>query len=153
LAQAVSFYYWRLCRRMDGFKELNRWMTAPGHVTSVETSFAQLLRVWMELHDLPELHGVYCGPAWWLHVCARSNQFGVHLRYVEPQVRPDDLNGWPPLQFVSGEWPVQLWPQPNTFWWDRSGFAPIVAAVGQVAPQAMMQVLRADLIETADTAI
>lgn len=147
LAQAVNFYYWRLCRRTDGFKELNHWATAPGHVISLETSFAQLVQVWMELHDLQELHGVYCGPAWWLHVWARSGQFGTHLRYVEPNVRPDDLAGWPPLQFVSGDWPATLWPQPAHYWWDRSGLAPVVAPIAQVAPQAMVQVLRADLLE------
>jgi hypothetical protein len=56
------------------------------------------------------------------------------------------LDGWPPLQLVSGEWPAAFWPQPEIFWLDRSGMAPFVAAVGQMAPQAMLQVLRTDLL-------
>ena len=145
LAHAVNFYYWRLCRRMPGFREISRWVTTPGHITSLESSFAQLVQVWMELHDLPELHGLYCSAAWWLHVWASRSQAGFNLRYIEPQTRPDELAGWPPLQLVSGEWPIQLWPLPEIGWWDPSGMAPIVAAVGQVAPQAMLQVLHADL--------
>lgn len=147
LARAVDFNYWRLCRRTEGFRELARWVTGPGHMTSLETNFAQIVQVWMELHDLPDLHGLYCGPAWWLHVWASRAQPGVAMRYVEPQGRPDALNAWPALQLVSGEWPALLWPQPDLSWWDRSGMVPIVAAVGQVAPQAMINVLRSDLLE------
>jgi len=147
LAQAVSFYYWRLCRRTAGFREISRWATSPGHISSLETSFAQLVQVWMELHDLPELHGLYCGPAWWLHVCTGRSQSGANLCYVEPGTRPEALENWPALQLVSGEWPVQLWPQPRQYWWDRSGFAATVATAGQVAPQAMLQVMSADLLE------
>jgi len=147
LAQAVDFNYWRLCRRTEGFREISRWVTEPGHMTSLETNFAQLVQVWRELHDLPDLHGLYCGAAWWLHVWASRDQPGVNLRYVEPHRRPDALAAWPPLQLVAGEWPALLWPQPERCWWDRSGMTPIVAAVGQVAPQAMVQVLRSDLLE------
>ena len=148
LAQAVVFAYWRLCRYTDGFKDISRWVTAPGHITSLETSFIQLVQVWMELHGLPTLHGLYCGPAWWLHVWATRNQQTVDLRYVEPHVRPEALAAWPPLQLVSGEWPKTLWPQPSMYWCDRSGMTPMIATIGQVAPQAMIEVLRADLFET-----
>lgn len=146
LAQAVNFYYWRLCRRTPGFREISRWATSPGHITSLETSFAQLVQVWMELHRLPELHALYCAPAWWLHVWAGRNQFGLNMRYVEPNTRPPELRKWPPLQLVSGEWPESLWPRPELHWWDRSAMAPLVAVAGQVAPQAAIQVLRADLL-------
>ena len=146
LVQAVNFAYWRLCRRSEGMREISRWVTAPGHITSLESTFAQLVRVWMELLDLPTLHALYCGPAWWLHVNASQERPGVIMRYVEPQTRPDDLDTWPPLQLVSGEWPA-VWPRPAIFWWDRSGLMPVVGAVGQVAPQAMIEALTADLLE------
>jgi hypothetical protein len=146
LAQACTFHYWRLSRRTSGFRELSRWVTPPGHITNQESVFAQLVRAWLELHGLDELHGLYCAPLWWQHVWAKRGQAGVQARFVEPQTRPPTLNGWPSLQLVSGDWPTALWPQPELFWWDRSGMAPMVAAVGQSAPQAMLQTLRTDLL-------
>ena len=121
-------------------------MTAPGHITTQESSFAQLVKVWMELLELPELHALYCGPGWWLHVAARRGRQGITLRYVEPQSKPPQLETWPPLQLVSGAWP-NLWPRPAISWWDRSGLIPLVASIGQVAPQAMIETLTADLLE------
>ncbi len=147
LAQAVSFAYWQLCRRSEGMRAISRWVTAPGHITSLESSFAQLVQVWMEVQELPELHGLYCGPAWWLHVRAQQAQQGLDLRYVQPNSRPAALDGWPALQLVSGEWPIHLWPRLGNSWWDRGALAPLVGAVGQVAPQAMLDALRADLLE------
>lgn len=146
LARACTFHYWRLSRRTAGFRELSRWMTPPGHITSQESAFAQLVQAWMELHGLPSLHGLYCAPAWWLHVWAQRGQAGLNMYYCEPQTRPAVLGDWPSLQLVSGEWPVAFWPQPEIYWLDRSGMTPFVAAVGQVAPQAMLQVLRTDLL-------
>jgi hypothetical protein len=147
VVQAVSFTYWRLCRRNEGMREISRWVTAPGHISSVESSFAQLVRVWMEQNGLPDLHGLYCGPAWWLHVVAREDQQGLDVRYVAPNSRPDNREGWPPLGLVSGDWPHHLWPRLTGSWWDRMALAPLVAAVGQIAPQAMLQALRADVLE------
>jgi len=146
LAQAVNFAYWRLCRRSEGMRTVSRWVTSPGHIMSVESCFAQLVQVWMELNALPELHGVYAGPAWWLHVRAVQGKPGLEVQYVEPHTRPPSLAEWPAPQLVSGEWPAPQWPVPERAWWDRSSFAPLVAAVGQVAPQAMIQVLRSDIL-------
>jgi hypothetical protein len=100
----------------------------------------------MELHGLSALHGLYCAPLWWLHVWAQRGQSGLQTRYVEPQTRPPALDDWTSLQLVSGDWPITLWPQPELFWWDRSGMAPMVATVGQSAPTAMLQTLRTDLL-------
>jgi hypothetical protein len=147
VVQAVNFAYWRLCRRSEGMRELSRWVTAPGHITSMESSFAQFVQVWMEQNGLPELHGLLCGPAWWLHVGARADRQGLDMRYVAPNSKPPELDGWPPLRLVSGEWPAHLWPRPGGSWWDRSALAPLVAVVGQVAPQAMLQVLSSDILE------
>lgn len=146
LAQACSFHYWRLSRRTPGFRELSRWMTPPGHIVSQESAFAQLVQAWMELHGLTELHGLYCAPLWWLHIWAQRGRSGLQTRYVEPQTRPPALNNWPSLQLVSGDWPTALWSQPELFWWDRSGMAPMVATVGQSTPPAMLQALRTDLL-------
>jgi hypothetical protein len=147
LVQAVNFAYWRLCRRSEGMRELSRWVTAPGHITSVESSFAQFIQVWMEQNDLTELHGLYCGPAWWLHVAARAEQQGLEMRYVPPNSRPPGLDTWPPLRLVSGEWPVQLWSRPAGSWLDRNMLAPLVATIGQTAPQSMLQALYTDVLE------
>lgn len=146
LAQACSFHYWRLSRRTAGFREISRWVTPPGHITSLESGFAQLVQAWMELHALPELHGLYCAPAWWLHVHASREQTGLNMRYIEPQTRPPALDDWPPLQLVSGEWPLTLWPQPELYWWDRSGMTPFVAPLAQTAPHAAIQVLRTEVL-------
>ena len=146
LAQAVNSYFARLCRRVDGMRELGRWVTSPGRMLAQEAAFSRLVRTWAELQQLPELHGLYAGPAWWLHVWVQQGQSGARWRYVEPGQRPAEFVEWPPLQFVCGPWPVELWPLPGRFWWDRSGMAPMIAAVGQVAPQAMVQVLQTDLL-------
>lgn len=148
LAVALSRLYWQLCQRMPGFAQLSRWVTAPGHVANLESSFAQLVQIWMDYQQLPALHGLFCTPHWWLHVWADHTAEGVQLRFVQPHTRPQALAGWPQLQFVSGEWPMQLWAPPTTAWWDRTGMAPLLTSVGQVAPQAMIQVLEHDLIET-----
>lgn len=150
LARAVNLHYWRLSRRLPGFLELSRWVTSPGHISSQESCFAQLVQVWMEHQQLQDLHGLWCGPAWWLHVWASRSQGGLQLRYVEPHQRPSDLSEWPPLQLVSGDWPEELWPRTPLSWWDRSGMAPMIASVGQVDPQAMIQVLRTDVLRTID---
>jgi hypothetical protein len=42
---------------------------------------------------------------------------------------------------------VALWPRPAVSWCDRRGLVPLVAAVGQTAPQAMIEALAADLLE------
>jgi hypothetical protein len=146
LAQAVNSYFARLCRRVDGMRELGRWVTSPGRLLAQEAAFSRLVRTWAELQQLPELHGLYTGPTWWLHVWVQQGQRSARWRYVESGKRPAEFADWPPLQFVCGQWPVALWPLPSRFWWDRSGMAPMIAAVGQVAPQAMVQVLQTDLL-------
>lgn len=148
LAQVVNDFFTRLCRRADGMRELGRWVTSPGRLLAQEAAFSRLVRTWAELQQLPELHGLYAGPTWSLHVWVQQGQTGAQWRYVEPGKRPPELASWPPLQLVCGQWPVEIWPLPDRFWWDRSGMTPMVAAVGQVAPQAMVQVLQTDLLPT-----
>jgi len=79
---------------------------------------------------------------------------------VRPGERPDILADWPPVRLVSGRWPAQ-WPRPSppppilgpegpkalpAYWWDPLGLVPAVAGVGRNAPEAVLQVLTADLL-------
>jgi len=148
LPVALSQLYWQLCQRMPGFAQLSRWVTAPGHVANLESSFAQLVQIWMEYQGLPRLHGLYCTRHWWLHVWAEAATGGVQLRFVKPETRPHGFSDWPPLQLVCGSWPRYLWTPPATAWWDRAALAPLLTTIGQVAPQAMIQVLEEDIMET-----
>lgn len=148
LGVALSAYYWRLCQQMPGIQQLNQWLTPPGRLVNLEAAFAQLVQVWLAYQRLPVLHGLYCTPHWWLHVWAHGAQ-GVQLRFVKPGSRPAELDGWPPLQLVSGDWPMELWPRDpsaNRCWWDRRALGPVVTPIGQVAPMALLQVLQHDLL-------
>ena len=147
LAVALGYFYWRLCEWVPGFTTIRRWVTSPGQMTNLETSFAQLTQAWLNYQQLIDLHALYCGENEWLHVWATQAQNGVQMRFVQPKTRPPELNDWPPLQLVSGDWPLQLWAPPATYWWDHNGLAPLLAGIGQVAPLAMLQVLSLDLLE------
>jgi len=147
LGVALSDYYWRLCQQMPGISQLQQWVTTPGRIVNLEAAFAQMVQVWMEYHRLPMLHGLYCTAQWWLHVWADQAEQGVQLRFVRPGTRPAELAAWPPLQVVSGEWPMELWPPPPVAWWDRRGLGPSITSIGQVAPPALIQVLKYDLLE------
>jgi hypothetical protein len=146
LGVALSTYYWRLCQQMPGIEQLTQWVTPPGRLVNLEAAFAQLVQVWMAYQRLPMLHGLYCTPHWWLHVWAHEAETGVQLRFVKPGTRPAELAGWPPLQLVSGDWPMELWPPPSRCWWDRQALGPVVTPIGQVAPTALLQVLQHDLL-------
>ncbi len=146
LARVLSYQYWRLTQRVIGFKELARWATSPGQPVTVETSFVQMMQAWAYHQSLPYLHGLYCSPLWWLHVWTGSARQGAQLLFTEAGSRPESLDRWPPLALVSGDWPTDYWPRPANAWWDRRSLAPVVAALGQVAPHAMMDVLENDLL-------
>ncbi|MGB5052257.1 MAG: hypothetical protein WBO46_25130 [Caldilineaceae bacterium] len=146
LAVATSRLYWRRCRSTPTVQTISRWITAPSEVRSVSWSFAQAVRLWRQVHNLPSLHGLYCAGPLWIHVCAEEGKDGVRLRFARPFTRPDELTHWPPLRLVSGPWPDSLWPRPQTHWWDPTGLTPTVANVGQVDPLVTHQVLAQDLL-------
>lgn len=146
LARVLSFLYWRLTQRIIGFKEFARWVTTPGEAVTVETSFVQMMQAWAFHQDLPWVHGVYCGPIWWVHVWTGMARKGAQVLYAEPHTRPAALDRWPPLSLVSGAWPVEQWDRPPRVWWDERALAPIVATAGKVAPRAMMEVLEQDVL-------
>ena len=143
LAKALDDYYWRLCQRMDGFSLLERWHTSPVAMTTIEANFIRLVQTWMALHNQAELYGLYCGERW-MHVWASEAQSEVAIVYSDSD--PVPLNGWPPLGIVSGPWLERVALPSTVRWWDRSGLAPVVAALGPVAPAAMYQALSQDLL-------
>ncbi len=146
LARTLAYRHWRLCQRIPGFTKLGRWVTPPGQLTSLEWSFAQLVHAWCDYHALAHLHGLYVAPAGLLHVWAIRGQSALRLFYADTP-RPDALAGWPPIHFLSGAWPRPYGPGDSLRWWDRSAAAPVVAALGQTAPAAMLQALTFDCLE------
>ena len=151
LAVAVSRLYWRRCQSTPAVQSIRRWITPPSEVRSTSSSFAQAVRLWRQVHNLPALHGLLCAAPLWIHVCAEEGRDGVRLRFVQPDTRPANLAGWPPLRLVSGEWPTHLWPRSPgqrgpSHWWDPTGLLPTVANVGQIDPLIAYQVLAQDLL-------
>lgn len=147
LVRALTYYDWRLNTRLPGFGHLTRWVSSPGQVSSLATNFVQLTQLWMEFQSMSLLHGLFCTRDWWLHVLADRFSDGIHIQYTPPQTRLAGSAGWPPAQLISGTWPG--WEDKNAparFWWDREGLAPVIAALGQVAPLAMVQALANDVL-------
>lgn len=149
LAVALTRQHRKLCQRMPGFTRLGRWITRPARIVSMETAFTQGVRAWMEVEKLPELHGVYFTSAWRLHVWAQQGAEYVRMHYAPAQVQIRALDGWPPVDLISGSPPAHF-PALAPRWRDRSGMMPVIATVGQVAPNAMVQVLRQDLLEAVE---
>ncbi len=145
LLQALNYHHWRLSERMAGYNWLSRWVTSPGQVSSLASNFVQVAQIWREQQQLASLHAVYAASQWTLHVLSERHHPGVHLIYAAPQVVPNVLDRWPPAQLISGRWAGD-WARSAPVWWDREGLAPIIAALGQVAPLAMAQVLNHDLL-------
>jgi hypothetical protein len=79
-------------------------------------------------------------------VWASESQEEVAILYSDPDPSQTMLPGWPTLGLVSGAWPDPVPLPPGVRWWDRSGFAPIVAALAPVAPGATYQTLSQDLL-------
>jgi hypothetical protein len=148
LVRALDAHYWRLCERSDGYALVARWHTSPAAMTTAETNFVRLVQMWMALHNLTDLHGVYCGagtPAarLRLHVWAGEEGPAVAVRALDAEA-PLPVE-WPAPMLVSGVWPDRASLPPGVRWWDRSGLAPIVATLGPVVPAAVQQTLTHDL--------
>jgi hypothetical protein len=147
LAITLSQYYWKQTKSVQALRQVNPWITSPAVLRSLHWSFAQAVRVWREIYNLPDLHALYCGPRQWMHVWATAEGVGVHVRFTPPGSRPPALEVWPPLQLVSGPWPEALWPRPDSHWWEPLGLLPVVANIGQVLPDAALQVMARDLLK------
>ena len=145
LARALDEHYWQLCRRTDGFAQLERWHTSPVAMTTLEANFVRLVQTWMALHNQAELYGLFCGERW-LHVWASEAQEEVALAYTDADTAQAILPGWPMPGLVSGTWPDRMPLPASVRWLDRSGLAPVVATLAPVAPAATYQVLSQDLL-------
>jgi hypothetical protein len=145
LARALDEHYWQLCRRLDGFSLLERCHTSPVAMATIEANFVRLVQSWMALHNLAELYAIYCGERW-LHVWTSEAQEQVAIAYTEADPVQAVLPAWPAPGLVSGAWPERMALPATVRWWDRSGLAPVVAALGPVAPASTYQVLSQDLL-------
>jgi len=148
LVRAMRNEHWRLSRQTLGIATIEQWITEPAQLASLDSGFAQLLRVWMEYQGLPELHGAYVAPNWHLHVWAKQSHEVVRMHYLESSQTIAGPSGWPRLQLLSGPQPNGNMSLPALRWWDRSGMAPMVSALGQISPTAMLQVMQRDLFRT-----
>ncbi len=146
LSQAADNLYWRKCQRLRDFSKLEEWTTDSAPIMTIESSFARLVRLWLELNDLPELHGVYAGNDRWLHVWADADTERVLVRFIAPGALPEADGSWPPVRLVSGPWKEGENLPDSVQWWDSSGLAPAVAAAASVAPRAAVEALSADLL-------
>lgn len=148
LARGLDEYAAHLTKRLDGYRLLEQWHTGATAPLSVEANFVRLVEAWRQLQNLPDLHAVYSGERR-LHVWSAEGRDGV----VTLSVAADDTticpDGWPPPQLISGDWPAgadPLTPTQPAIWWDRHGLAPLVAALGAVAPVAVYQTLIHDIL-------
>lgn len=146
LTEALTGLERQLEQQTPAYHSISRWVTKPATVMSLENAFAQFIQGWMIHQNLPELHGLFCRPMYWMHVWAKQPRDDVRICFTQPKEHPPSLNGWPSVQFVSGTWPKTRWPRPVQSWWDAQGLAPLISTVAQVAPVAMYQVLQADLL-------
>ena len=146
LSQAADKLYLRKCRQMREFSRLEEWTTDSAPIMTIESSFARLVQLWLQLNELPELHGVYSGGDRWLHVWADADADRVLARFAAPGPLPDDGISWPPIRLVSGPWQADEEIPSSVLWWDVIGLAPVAAAAAAVAPRAAVETLRADIL-------
>ncbi len=165
LHSVLAQLHWQKSVDLPAMRRLAEWLDPPLILSSTQWAFAQGVRLWMRRQRLSELHGLYAGGDRWLHVWAQeaSEQGGGSLRIscVRPGERPNALSEWPAIRLVSGHWPPG-WPRPSRpasgpgssrastmppYWWDPLGLVPVVAGIGQSAPEAALQVLAADIFE------
>lgn len=156
--------HWQRSLAIPAMQEIAGWLDHSVELSNTQWAFAQAVRLWRRRQQLPTLHGLYAAADRWLHVWVwempDQESDGLRISCVRPGERPDILADWPPVRLVSGEWPV-TWPKPSqpppvlgpqrptalqAFWWDPLGLVPVVAGVGQTTPEAVLQVLTADIL-------
>ncbi|MEZ4710034.1 MAG: glutamate mutase L [Caldilineaceae bacterium] len=161
LVDALHSELQRLSQRTPDFHKISAWLTGPTPLLNTEAAFVRFARAWMALQRLDDLHALLTTPERWLHVrLMRSvsaagaptrnasdhrDDEQIELYFTHPGQRATAIAGWPVPRLVSGAWPEAQWPRGRNAWWDRSGIAPILAAVGQISPDAMQQVAEADI--------
>ena len=156
--------HWQRSLAIPAMQEIARWLEHPVELSSTQWAFTQAVRLWRRRQRLPSLHGLYAAADRWLHVWAwempGQEREGLRMNCVRPGERPEILADWPPVRLVSGDWPTK-WPRPTqpppvlgsrrpetlpAFWWDPLGLVPVVASVGQTTPEAVLEVLTADIL-------
>ncbi len=156
--------HWQRSLGIPAMQEIAQWLEHPVELSSTQWAFAQAVRLWRRSQQLPSIHGLYAAADRWLHVWAwetpDQESEGLRMNCVRPGERPEVLADWPPVRLVSGDWPAK-WPRPAqpppvlgsqrpvalpAFWWDPLGLVPVVAGVGQTTPEAVLEVLRADIL-------
>ena len=164
LHNVLEDLHWQRSQAIPAMQEIAGWLDHSVELSSTHLVFAQAVRLWRRRQQLPTLHGVYTAADRWLHVWAWQmpglESDGLRISCVRPGERPKVLDDWPPVRLVSGEWPGK-WPKPSkpppvlgpqrptalpAFWWDPLGLVPVVTGVGQTTPEAVIQVLTADLL-------
>ncbi len=150
LVRELHYHLWQRTRREPGILRLERWISEPAQLTSLDWSFAQLVQVWCRWQGQRELHAAYQSAVWRLHVWCAEGQESVHFAYRPAHSPQLDLPGWPPLTIYSGELPDKGAPPPGLRLWDRSGMAPLIATTGQIDATAMLQTLHLDLFKHVD---
>jgi len=164
LPSVLERLHWQRSLGIPAMQDIAGWLDQTVELSSTHWAFAQAVRLWRRRQQLPALHGLYAAEDRWLHVWTwgmpEQEREGLRLNCVRPGERPDILADWPPVRLVSGRWPAQ-WPRPSqpppvlgpegpkalpAYWWDPLGLVPAVAGVGRNAPEAVLQVLTADLL-------
>ncbi|MXZ22163.1 MAG: hypothetical protein F4Y84_16430 [Caldilineaceae bacterium SB0665_bin_25] len=164
LHNVLERLHWQRSLSIPAMQDIAGWLDHTVQLSSTHWAFAQAVRLWRRRQQLPTLHGLYAAEDRWLHVWTwempDQESEGLRVNCVRPGERPDILADWPPVRLVSGDWPAQ-WPRPSqpppvlgpqrpkalpAYWWDPLGLVPAVAGVGRNAPEAVIQVLTADLL-------
>ena len=164
LHNVLERLHWQRSLDIPAMQEIAGWLDHSVELSSTQWAFAQAVRLWRRRHRLPTLHGLYVAADRWLHVWAwempDQESEGLRTYCVRPGDCPDVLADWPPVRLVSGDWPAEwsrpLQPPPvlipqrpralPAYWWDPLGLVPVVAGVGRNAPDAVLQVLTADIL-------
>lgn len=175
IVQSLHALYADRAQQTPGYGELAAWSNSGVASTTLEANFARLVRAWRDLHNLPNLHGVYMMDSGTvrdgsmaghgdetihncrLHVWDSGRESAVQLRYEGMPVgqgareRSDglysiELADWPPMQLLCGGFGRGLQLPASLRWWDRGAMAPLVAALGASAPLAVRQVLQSDIL-------
>lgn len=148
----------RLSRRITDYHKIASWLTGEATTVSAESAFVRFVRAWRMQNQLDDLHALSTNFERWMHVRVTAPPSSrraaadpaeanaqVELVFATPGSRSAATEGWPTPQLVSGAWPETVWPRPQNGWWDRRGLLPPVATVGQISPEAMLQVVKMDL--------
>ncbi len=146
LSLAIDELYRKQCQHMQDFNRLSDWSTTDGPLLTVESSFARLVQMWMDLNRLPELYGIYAGRNRWLHVWVDAQADRALVRFTPADDTSFDGVWRPPVQLVSGSWRDGVALPDSVEWLDKRGLAPVISATALASPRAAIDTLRNDII-------